>query len=423
MKNTDNSINQIAKKYRILSFGDVAKGYSLEEEYKIYEEVATLVSRKYGKFISKEEIQEILASKGRIFSMRVKGRTAFYEYATANIGIPHFLRLTTTLCHELIHKIGYLRKDKTFIDMNPEFKEAGTEFVSATSMDDKFGRIVIFEGVYGKFPNKTDVKFLSIALVNQINQALGNQTLEKSILLGHDYFKEEIIKKWGEEYYIFFSENIKDIARIEKRYWKDYYNLEEKEKISYQEDLKKRITDFQDTIVDVEYRKRIKNIKSKKEAVKFLEEFKNFGFNRIRHLVMTNDKKSEYVDTNFSNVFQEFKEILEQSYGNLDITYDDTEWQKKYQKKELIDEVTEQEADEIYFMARDLRKKLKANNGISGLISKLFNYRNNFDEKKYLSKPIRNYEFKDNTVHIKYIPNEEIKVKRKQVESENNKSL
>jgi hypothetical protein len=66
--------------------------------------------------------------------------------------------------------------------MNPVFKEAGTEIVSAKSLDDKEGRLLIFNGVYGKAPIKSDSNILSIVLVNQINKALGGNTLEKSII-------------------------------------------------------------------------------------------------------------------------------------------------------------------------------------------------------------------------------------------------
>lgn len=398
----NSSLERISKRYRALFFGDVAKGYTDIEESIVYREVANLISAKYGDIISKEEIESILASKGKIFTMVVKNRVAFYEYQTGNIGIPHFLRLTTTLCHELVHKLGYLQKDSTFSDMNPVFKEAGTEFVSATSLDDKFGRILIFNGVYGKFPEKTDEEYLSIALVNQLNQALGGKSLERSILRGHDYFKEEIIKRWGNDYYVHFSENIKDIARIESEYWKEYRDLDEDEKATIETDLKHRIADFQDTIIDVEFGSRVQNVKTREEAESFLKELKEFGMNRIRYSRSSPEGKREYYDPNFVDIFEHFKQNLEVDFGNIDIQYDEFEWVKRFPKKEIIKEVSEQEADEVYLLARDIRKSIKASKGLAAFISKVFKDKGS-DNKVLLSRPIEKYTLNYDPLNVEEI--------------------
>lgn len=398
----NSSLERISKRYRALFFGDVAKGYTDIEESIVYREVANLISAKYGDIISKEEIESILASKGKIFTMVVKNRVAFYEYQTGNIGIPHFLRLTTTLCHELVHKLGYLQKDSTFSDMNPVFKEAGTEFVSATSLDDKFGRILIFNGVYGKFPEKTDEEYLSIALVNQLNQALGGKSLERSILRGHDYFKEEIIKRWGNDYYVHFSENIKDIARIESEYWKEYRDLDEDEKTTIETDLKHRIADFQDTIIDVEFGSRVQNVKTREEAESFLKELKEFGMNRIRYSRSSLEGKREYYDPNFVDIFEHFKQNLEVDFGNIDIQYDEFEWVKRFPKKEIIKEVSEQEADEVYLLARDVRKSIKASKGLAAFISKVFKDKGS-DNKVLLSRPIEKYTLNYDPLNVEEI--------------------
>ena len=383
-------LERIAKRYRALFFGDVAKGYTDIEESIVYRQAANLISAKYGDIISRDEVENILSSKGRIYTMVVKNRVAFYEYQTGNIGIPHFLRLTTTLCHELVHKLGYLRKDNSFSEMNPVFKEAGTELVSATSLDDNYGRILIFNGVYGKFPEKTDEEFLSIALVNQLNQALGGRTLEKSILRGHDYFKEEMIKRWGNDYYVHFSENVKDIARIESEYWREYRDLDDDEKITIETDLKHRIADFQDTIIDVEFGSRVQNVKTKEDAEKFLSDLKEFGYNRVRHSTTSPEGRKEYYDPNFLEIFEHFKYNLEADYGSIDVEYDEFEWVKKYPKKEIIREVSEQEADEVYLLSRDVRKNLKTSKGLAKLIHKVFRD-NGTADKALLSRPIDKY--------------------------------
>jgi hypothetical protein len=409
------NLERISKRYRALSLGDVAKGYTSVEEATIYSEVADLISARYGDIISKDEIEKVLASKGRIYTMVVKNRVAFYEYRTGNIGIPHFLRLTPTLCHELVHKIGYLSKDDTFTNMNPQFKEAGTEIVAATAQDENYGRILIFNGVYGKFPQKTDVDFLSIALVNQINQVLGGKKLEKSILKGHDYFKEEIIKRWGEEQYVYLSENIKDIARIEAEYWNEFNNLSDEQKTIYEMDLSHRIADFQDTIIDIEFGSRVNNVKSKEEAEKFLNDLIEFGYNRVRFYREDSDGNRELFDPNFMEIFNDFKEYLELDYGSMDVEYDESNWREKYPKKEIIKDVSDEELDEVYLLSRDVKKDIKASKGLAAFINKMFRNRGT-DSKPLLTRPIEKYKLDYDPLKVEEIKSSNQDKKRVQEE-------
>lgn len=392
MSEIDRSLEKTMRRYQMYSFGDIAKAYTIEEESIIYRQVASLVSAKYGDIISRSEVENILKSKGNIYTMVVKNRLAFYEIESGNVGIPHFLRLTSTLNHELIHKIGFLQSDKTFKEMNPVFKEAGTEIVSATSLDDSFGRLFIFNGVYGKFPEKADDSFLSIAITNQINQALGGNSLEKSILKGHDYFKEEIIKKWGKDYYTFLTEKVNDLERVESKYWKEYKGLDDEEKAMYEDDMKHRIALIQDTILELGFGSRVSEIKSKEAAENFLNEVKEFGLNRVRHARYTSDGKREYFDPGFKETFEDYKYLLEADFGKLETTYTDASWLKSFPKKEILKEISEEESDEIYILARNLKKMSKANRGVSSIFKKIFGKDDEgFVENKKLSRPIDRY--------------------------------
>lgn len=400
MRILDNDIESIGKRYKTLSLGYVAKGYSLNEEKDIYNEAAELISKKYGDIINKNDIVDILSSKGRIITMVIKNREAFYEYRTGNIAIPHFLRLTTDLLHELVHKIGYLQKDTSFDNMNNVFKEVGTEYVSATSFSDGFSRTLIFDGVYGRFPEKTDAEFLTMCLVNQINQVVGGKTLEKSILEGKDYFKQAIIERWGEKYYINLEQNISDIAREERKYWSSYKYFSEEEKIDASNELKKHMYSIQDTILELEFSRRFREITDLNSAQKFLKDLKEFEENRARERIKK-ENENRYKDSKFEEVFSDFKEKLESQYGKLNIEYDESEWSKKYPKKIIKDEISEDERNDVLVLASEFKKHMKKPSAIKQFFQKVFNVQKKLvDENNTVDKKINKY-IVENNIHVK----------------------
>ncbi len=400
----ENDLESVIKRYKSLSLGYVAKGYTLDEETNIYKEAADLISKKYSDIIKKDDIVDVLSSKGKIFTMVIKKREAFYEYRTGNIGISHFLRLTTDLLHELVHKIGYLQKDETFENMSNVFKEAGTEYVSATSFNDNFARNLIFNGIYAKFPEKTDADFLMICLVNQINQAIGGKNLEKSILKGRDYFKQAIIDRWGEKYYINLEQNITDIAREEERYWLSYEYFSEDEKKNAEEKLKQHIFSVQDTILEAEFNKRFKDIRNKNDSITFLEELKSFELNRVRERRKVNGI-NKYIDDGFESIFSNYRNNLEAKYGALGINFDEDSWSKLFTQKKMETEVTDEEKREVYLLATDLKKRLKKRNPISRFFQNIFGTETNLIDKsseETINKPINNYIIQNNqTLKVK----------------------
>ena len=224
---TEEDIEKIAYRYRKMGYGYISKVYSKEVEKNYYRQAAKIVSTKYNQFITEQEMYEIISNRGKIFTMVVKGnRRAFLETQTGNIGISHFLdRMTELLLHELIHKVGYERNNKSFLYMSVIFKEAGTELIKSRALSDYTTKRFILKDLWASYPEKLDDSFLISSLVNQLNEAVGGQTLEKSILQGDDFFKPSIIEKYGEGSFIFLKENMEDLSREEMRYWTNFIDF------------------------------------------------------------------------------------------------------------------------------------------------------------------------------------------------------
>lgn len=396
-KEMEEKIEDVLYRYRKKGYGDIAKFYSIQEEQEVYKKGAQILSKKYGDIISKEEIYEILSRRGRIYTMKLNNRMAFFEIKTANIGIPHFLdRFTETLLHELVHKLGFEECDESFKNMSQVFKEAGTEIVAGEALSNNtYGREVIFRKTFSKYPEKVDDSFLEVCLVNQINTAIGGKNLEKSILKGRDYFKPAIIEQWGEETYVFLKENIEDLSRMENKFWKDYEFFSEDERCSKEDELRKRIYLIQDTILESEFNKRFSKITSKSEADKFLKELLEFEENRVRIKETSDDEKIFFKDLSFIEYFNKYKNELQKKYGNIDLEFDESAWQKKYKNKKILNEVTEDEKTEVALMALEFRKKYKKRGAISQFFDKLFKKPQKLLEQqkdeKFMNKEFKQY--------------------------------
>ena len=124
--------------------------------------------------------------------------------------------------------------------------------------------------------------------------------------------------------------------------------------------------------------------------------------NRIRYSRSSPEGKREYYDPNFVDIFEHFKQNLEVDFGNIDIQYDEFEWVKRFPKKEIIKEVSEQEADEVYLLARDVRKSIKASKGLAAFISKVFKDKGS-DNKVLLSRPIEKYTLNYDPLNVEEI--------------------
>ena len=369
---TEETIQKITYRYRKNGNGYISKIYSVTEEQKYYKEAAKILSKRFNKFISQDEIYEILSKRGHIFTMVIrKNMKAFYETKTGNVAISHFLnRMTEMLLHELVHKLSFERKNNTFFQMSPVFIEAGTELVKAKALSDSFGKEYIFNKVWAKFPQKINDYFLEVCLVNQINEALGNEYLEKSILQGQDFFKPALIEKYGISTYVFLKENLQDLSREEKIYWSKKEKFSSSEKEEFEEKLKEKIFVIENAILEAEFNQRLNEVKSLEEAIRFLNELKKFGLNRVR--IQQNDKNIQFLDPGFFDYFSNYKKILEDKFGKIDLQYDEKEWQNIYERKEFIDEVSEEEKEQVLNSSVIFRDSLKETGKFFKFINSIF---------------------------------------------------
>ena len=369
----EEKLEDIFKRYKKKKYGIISKIYSTNEESKVYQYAAEILYKKYGHIISKEKIFDVISKRGHIFTMILKNREAFYEVKTGNIGIQHFLnKFTEGLLHEIVHKLGFEQADNSFKEMSTIFKEAGTEIVAAETLsNNEDGRELIFQDIWAKYPEKVDSNFLSVCIVNQINLAIGNENLEKSILKGKDYFKPAIIERWGESTYVFLKENIEDLSRIENRFWRDYEFLSEEERERITDDMKKRIDLIQNTILETEFDKRMSSIFSKTESKKFLKDLLTFEENRIR-IKSDLSGKIKFIDVGFEAYFNRCKENLETRFGILNILYNENSWQEKYKKKEILYEITDEEKKEIALLAIEFKRKYKKKSHFTKVIESIF---------------------------------------------------
>lgn len=370
----EEQIEDILKRYKKSGYGIISKIYSIQEEYNVYKYAAEILSKRYGHIISKEKIFDVISRRGHIFTMLIKNREAFYEVKTANIGIQHFLdKFTEGLLHEIIHKLGFEQSDTSFHEMSTIFKEAGTEIVSAEALsNNKYGRELIFPNTWAKYPEKTDDSFLTVCLANQINLAIGGETLERSILSGKDYFKPAIINKWGEATYVFLKENIEDLSRIEEKFWKDYEFLPEDEINEKVDEMRNRIGLIQNAILQAEFDKRIVDVSSKEDATKFLKDLLRFEENRARIKQTSFNKDDCFIDLGFETEFNRYKNDLESQFGVLPIEYDENTWEKKYKNKEILHEITDEEKKEIALLSIEFKRRYKKKNYFRKMTEKLF---------------------------------------------------
>lgn len=370
VSNNEESIEQLAKRYKKMRWGYIAKAYSQNEEEETYKEIANIISDKYGHIVSFDEIVERLSKRGHIYTMDICGKKdGFYEFKTGNVGLSHFLnRITTVSLHEFIHKIGFESGETSFKEMSIVFNEAGTDLVDAKSLSDKEKREFIFHKVWGKVPEKVNDNVLNICLTNQLNEAVGGESLENSILKGKDFFKTAIIDKYGEASYVFLKENIEDLSRYENKYWSDYSYLTDEAKLEKEDELKKRIFLIQDYILEIEFDRRLEEVNSLESAKKFLNDLNEFGLNRVKIKQYTEDGREVFVDPGFKEHFEKYKQNLEMQYGTTGIIYDESVWEKLYEEKETENEISDEEKVAI----RDLSIIFKKAHSNKNLISKIF---------------------------------------------------
>lgn len=317
-------IDNLAKQYRDKRVGYIATGYIKEQEEAVYLAASKILASKYPNIVTSNELNNILNSKGNIYTIyrcdgdRRKG--LFDGIKRANILIPYFIRrMTENLLHEIIHKIGFLRADNTFLKMNGDIREIGTEIVASSAMSTKFGKTKVLPNVYGKFPENAYSDLLTYSLINQLNLLTDGENLEKTILGGHDYFKEEIIRKYGNDFYKYISTQISLISDKANKHYEVANELGvDNEKVNdigkkFFEDIKL----FEDKILKQEFDQRFLKIDSLESGQHFLEQLNNFGENRLQE----KNENGQLEDKNLEEIFNKYKKKIEKTYGKTNIEF------------------------------------------------------------------------------------------------------
>ena len=314
-------IDKLAKRYRIEKLGYIATGYIKEQEEAVYMAASKILASKYSDLISINDIYEKLKSKGHIFTIyKYSGdrRTGLYDSKTDNVLVSYIIkRMSENLLHELTHKAGFVNADESFFNMNYDVRENGTEIVASSSFSSKYSKNAVLPYIWGRYPENTSSELLVYSLVNQLNLLVGGNTLEKSILNGHDYFKETIENKYGSEFCEYVFSQISLITKKKNTLYANFkeFGLENEKNIKAASDFFEEIQFFEDTILRKELDFRLRSIDSLKDSKHFLVQLSNFGKNRLQK---ENDN-SVLEDENFEKIFNEYKEKLEQIYGETGI--------------------------------------------------------------------------------------------------------
>lgn len=319
------NIDLLAEQYRINRIGYIACNYTKEQEEAVYLAASKILSSKYPNLATRDDIYETLNTKGNIYTIyKYKGdpKSGLLDNGkNCNVLIPYFLkRMTENLLHELTHKIGFIKADDSFLLMNREIRECGTELVASSALSVKDARYFVLPGIAGKYPEHANSGLLEFSLVNQLNTLVGNDKLEKSILQGHDYFKEAIIQKYGAAFYEEVASRISFIENQKMKFYDLYSSLgEDNKKVAdMSKDLTNEVLEFQDDILRMELDSRFGKVSSAEEGKRFLEELNFFGRNRLQ--VQSPDGTFE--DKRLEGIFNVYKAKIEQTYGTVEVNFE-----------------------------------------------------------------------------------------------------
>ena len=192
-KEIKTSFKELFLLYRKLGYGNIARTYSVDDENKFYSIVAKKLAKKYPVFVNYENAYELLKDNGQIITIDTLGQKGFYDEKRNIIGIRHFLtRLTTTVFHEIVHKLSYIAGKGEIYKLPEVYREAGTEYITAETLKTKTTKACIFSNIWGRFPNTITSYYLDYIFVNQLNSILGDSSLEESILKGNLSFENRI---------------------------------------------------------------------------------------------------------------------------------------------------------------------------------------------------------------------------------------
>lgn len=329
-------VERLYKLYKRIGYGRIVLENDQEIENIIYKGVIKLLHYKYGDIINEEELYNRATEFGRIYTMDMTEQNGFYDKDTANIGINHFLnRLSDTLVHEIVHKLGALSFNKAFYELPTIYKEAGAEIISSNILKSQDCKEFIYNGNWARFSDKMKSRFLLCSLVNQMNVIFGEKYLADTIINGTDSFEKRAKEVLGEDKFNEYTKKLERIVEKEKKYWKkDIYNDDARKET--ERELDTIVHKWQnDLMVDV-FNKRIKKTDSYEESMQILYDLKNLSEYRIKKDI----KNESCSDHFFKKYFEDSRSELQAKFPDktFEIDYDETEWNRKYEYNTLEDE-------------------------------------------------------------------------------------
>lgn len=394
-KEIKTSFKELFSLYRKLGFGNIARTYSVEEENKYYNVVASKLSKKYPDFVDYDEAYSLLKDNGQIVTIDTLGQKGFYDEVRNIIGIRHFLtRLTTTVFHEIVHKLGYLTGKGEIYKLPDVYREAGTEYITAETLKTKTVKACVFSNIYGRFPNTISSYYLDYILVNQLNSILGDSSLEESILRGNLSFENSLKKKMGIIKYDVLTKKMTDINKDFFQYSACYNVNSDKENEELRENLTSAIDTVQYYILRTGFDERIKKAQNAKEAKNILNDMLKFADLRLKK-----EENGIFVDREFQRYFNRAKEEFQYKFPNAQFeqVFIPDEWGNKYETLERVIQIKPEEEKQVKKLGKENYKKFK-----EGLISRFFSS-GKYSDYYIIRKPHR--EFTRNF-------NDELKVKK-----------
>lgn len=371
-KEVKRSFKELFLLYRKLGYGEIARTYSIEEENRYYSLVARRLAKKYPKFVKYEEAYDLLKDNGQIVTINTLGQKGFYDEGRNIIGIRHFLtRLTTTVFHEIVHKLGYLVGKGEIYKLPEVYREAGTEFITAETLKTKTAKSCVFSNIWGVFPNTISSYYLDYIFVNQLNEILGDKSLEESILRGNLSFENELKQKFGIIKYDVLTKKMSEISRNFFQYSACYEVNTDRENAVLRENLEAGIDTVQYYILRAGFDEEIKKAKTPEEANKILDSLLKFSDLRLRKL-----ENGKFVDREFQRYFDKAKNEFNYRFPDTDFAheFEPNDWEDKYPNLEKVVQIKPEEEKHVKRLGKENNKKYK-----DSVFKKIFGTQGNND--------------------------------------------
>ncbi|MBR3613906.1 MAG: hypothetical protein IKL55_01860 [Clostridia bacterium] len=356
-KEIKTSFKELFLLYRKLGYGNIARTYYVEDENKFYNIVVSKLARKYPKLVKYEEAYNLLKDNGQIVTIDTLGQRGFYDEKRNIIGIRHFLtRLTTTVFHEIVHKLGYLVGKGEIYKLPNVYREAGTEYVTAETLKTKNVKACVFSNIWGRFPNTISSYYLDYIFVNQLNLILGDNSLEESILKGNLKFENSLKQKMGIIKYDVLTKKMTEINRDFFEYSACYKVNTDKKNEQLREKLTATVDVVQYYILRAGFDEKISSVKTPEEASKVLDEMLRFSDFRLRK-----KENGNFIDREFQIYFNKAKsefyyKFPKASFNQIFIPND---WNEKYADLERVIEIKPEEEKQVKKLGRENYKKFK----------------------------------------------------------------